>query len=74
MTGPDKPAESAAPRKAAKCPVCGKPPVERYRPFCSKRCAQIDLHRWLTGAYAIPAVEDDAMSAGGDADGESRDG
>ena len=39
------------------CPVCGKEMVERYRPFCSKRCADIDLGRWLTGSYAIPTEE-----------------
>ncbi len=37
------------------CPICGKPATERYRPFCSRRCADVDLGRWLTGAYAIPA-------------------
>jgi endogenous inhibitor of DNA gyrase (YacG/DUF329 family) len=37
------------------CPICGKPPVEKFRPFCSARCADIDLNRWFTGAYAIPA-------------------
>lgn len=41
------------------CPICGKPPVDRYRPFCSQRCADVDLHRWLVGAYAIPVVEED---------------
>ncbi|MDF2995819.1 MAG: hypothetical protein K0R27_1456 [Xanthobacteraceae bacterium] len=41
------------------CPICGKPAVEKYRPFCSSRCADIDLHRWLSGSYAIPAAEDD---------------
>lgn len=41
------------------CPICGKPAVEAYRPFCSKRCADVDLNRWLTGAYAIPVVADD---------------
>lgn len=41
------------------CPICGKPTVEAYRPFCSKRCADVDLNRWLTGAYAIPVVADD---------------
>ncbi|TCT04755.1 DNA gyrase inhibitor YacG [Aquabacter spiritensis] len=46
------------------CPICGKPPVEKYRPFCSKRCADVDLNRWLTGAYAIPVVADE------DEDGE----
>ena len=40
------------------CPICGKPAVERFRPFCSGRCADVDLNRWLKGAYATPAVED----------------
>lgn len=39
------------------CPSCGKPPVRPYTPFCSKRCQQVDLGRWLTGAYAIPGDE-----------------
>ena len=39
------------------CPICGKPAVEAVRPFCSERCKDVDLHRWLTGAYAIAAVE-----------------
>lgn len=39
----------------AKCPVCEtRPPASEYKPFCSKRCADIDLSRWLKGAYAIP--------------------
>jgi endogenous inhibitor of DNA gyrase (YacG/DUF329 family) len=42
------------------CPICRKgsatPP---YEPFCSKRCADVDLQRWFTGAYAVPAVEQD---------------
>lgn len=41
------------------CPICGAPVVAQYRPFCSKRCADVDLHRWLTGAYAVPALEVD---------------
>jgi endogenous inhibitor of DNA gyrase (YacG/DUF329 family) len=49
--------ETAADRR--KCPICGQPVVKEFKPFCSKRCADIDLHRWLTGAYAIPAVEND---------------
>lgn len=44
---------------AAKCPICGKPPQAEYRPFCCKRCADVDLQRWLSGGYAIPAVEDE---------------
>ena len=39
------------------CPICGKPSAERFRPFCSARCKDVDLHRWFSGAYAIPAVE-----------------
>ncbi|MFC3070422.1 DNA gyrase inhibitor YacG [Phenylobacterium soli] len=42
-----------------RCPICGKPPVAEYRPFCSKRCADVDLQRWLSGGYAIPAAEDE---------------
>ena len=41
------------------CAICRKLSVEKYRPFCSKRCADVDLNRWLTGSYAIPAEEDD---------------
>lgn len=41
------------------CPICGKPALVRFKPFCSKRCAEVDLHRWLSGSYVIPASEDD---------------
>jgi endogenous inhibitor of DNA gyrase (YacG/DUF329 family) len=40
-----------------KCPVCGKPSVREFHPFSSKRCADIDLGKWLNGSYAIPAIE-----------------
>ena len=36
------------------CPICRKPSVERYRPFCSKRCADIDLGKWLNEDYTLP--------------------
>jgi endogenous inhibitor of DNA gyrase (YacG/DUF329 family) len=36
------------------CAVCGKPATQTDKPFCSRRCADVDLHRWLKGAYAIP--------------------
>lgn len=49
----------------SKCVICGKQQDAKYRPFCSKRCADVDLHRWLSGGYAIPAAEED------DPDGES---
>jgi endogenous inhibitor of DNA gyrase (YacG/DUF329 family) len=41
------------------CPICGKQTVDRYRPFCSRRCADVDLGRWLTGHYAIPLQDDE---------------
>ena len=42
---------------AAVCPICSKATEEAYRPFCSRRCADVDLNRWLTGAYAVPGLE-----------------
>lgn len=39
------------------CPICDRPTEKDWRPFCSKRCADRDLGKWLTGAYAIPADE-----------------
>jgi len=53
-----------APSHAPRCPICGKPRAVEFRPFCSKRCADVDLHRWLSGVYAVPVTEDD------DEDGE----
>jgi len=55
---------TAPPRPPKPCPVCGKRPVAGTReaapflPFCSARCRQVDLGRWLAGDYAIPAEED----------------
>ena len=47
------------------CAVCGKPALARYKPFCSSRCADIDLGRWLKGSYVIPgAPVDEAQSTG----------
>jgi uncharacterized protein len=40
-----------------RCPICKKQADDRFRPFCSKRCADVDLSRWLGGTYAIPAEE-----------------
>lgn len=39
------------------CPICGKPPDEKVKPFCSPRCADVDLNRWLGGVYAVPSNE-----------------
>lgn len=43
----------------AKCPICKRNDVvQAYRPFCSKRCADVDLQRWFTGGYAVPVLEE----------------
>jgi endogenous inhibitor of DNA gyrase (YacG/DUF329 family) len=47
------------PEAAKKCPICGKPAQTQFRPFCSRRCADVDLHRWLSDSYATPVVDDD---------------
>lgn len=44
-------------RTAAKCPVCARDVVAAYRPFCSKRCADIDLGRWLKEGYRLETDE-----------------
>ena len=41
------------------CPICGKETDSKYRPFCSRHCADVDLGRWLSGSYAIPVRADD---------------
>jgi endogenous inhibitor of DNA gyrase (YacG/DUF329 family) len=43
--------------KAKGCPICGKPVVEKFKPFCSPRCADVDLHRWLSEGYRVPTAE-----------------
>ena len=45
------------PLKGGECPICGKPRVQTYRPFCSKRCADLDLGKWFNEDYRIPAEE-----------------
>ena len=58
MTDPEKP-------RLAPCPTCGKMPVQQFRPFCSKRCADVDLNRWFSGAYVVPGKQEE------DEDGEA---
>ena len=41
------------------CPICEKDTDQAYRPFCSKRCADVDLSKWLGGGYAIPSSDPD---------------
>jgi endogenous inhibitor of DNA gyrase (YacG/DUF329 family) len=55
----------SGPEAPRPCPICGRPATPRSRPFCSPRCAQIDLGRWLRGIYRIPTDEEP------EADGEA---
>jgi endogenous inhibitor of DNA gyrase (YacG/DUF329 family) len=51
---------------SAKCAICGKPVQVEFRPFCSARCKQIDLNRWLTESYRVPdrpGTQDDEADA-----------
>jgi endogenous inhibitor of DNA gyrase (YacG/DUF329 family) len=63
---PAKAPKDAGPgkRRAKKCPICGKPATRESKPFCSERCRDVDLNRWLSDSYRIPAATDD------DEDGE----
>jgi len=56
VTGADDTPEAAL-RPGRDCPICGKPASGDTYPFCSKRCADVDLNRWLKGAYVIPSAE-----------------
>jgi endogenous inhibitor of DNA gyrase (YacG/DUF329 family) len=47
-------AKDASAARAKRCPICGKPAVAEFRAFCSRRCADVDLNRWLSGVYAVP--------------------
>jgi endogenous inhibitor of DNA gyrase (YacG/DUF329 family) len=56
---PVKPPAEAKAGKGKPCPICGKPATDASRPFCSERCRDVDLNRWLSDSYAIPAKDDD---------------
>jgi uncharacterized protein len=45
--------------RISRCPICRKPAAEAYRPFCSKRCADVDLNRWFSGAYVVAGKEEE---------------
>ena len=53
------------------CPICGKLTDEKLKPFCSKRCADVDLHRWFSGSYAIPVLEDEEEDERRDDNGDA---
>ncbi|MCC6864209.1 MAG: DNA gyrase inhibitor YacG [Rhodobacteraceae bacterium] len=52
------------------CPICRKETDRKYKPFCSRRCADVDLGRWLTGSYAIPVTEEEVQDDTLEDDGE----
>jgi endogenous inhibitor of DNA gyrase (YacG/DUF329 family) len=59
------------------CPICRRPlpgtaEAARFRPFCSRRCADIDLHRWLTGAYRVETDEPPGEAPGDGREPEER--
>ena len=58
---------------AHSCPICGKPVDPEFKPFCSRRCGDIDLNRWLSGVYAIPAKDDEDEDGERPAEGEASD-
>ena len=57
------PGKGDAKRGAKPCPICGKPAIEASKPFCSERCRDVDLNRWLSNSYAIPGREDEGEDA-----------
>ncbi len=64
MMSEEKPSNIAPLRKALACPECGRPSSREDYPFCSDRCRNRDLARWLTGSYAIPVVDDESKAEG----------
>ncbi|WP_272007024.1 DNA gyrase inhibitor YacG [Roseovarius sp. ZX-A-9] len=50
-----------------KCPICSKPTTHAFRPFCSQRCADIDLGKWLSGDYAVPSRDPEDIEAAAEA-------
>lgn len=58
---------------APPCPICGKPADRAVKPFCSKRCADVDLSRWFSGAYAVPGEPADPAAMPPDGEGGSQD-
>jgi endogenous inhibitor of DNA gyrase (YacG/DUF329 family) len=64
--------EDARGFSAKPCPICGKPSTEAARPFCSLRCREVDLNRWLSGAYVVPGRQDEDEDGASGADGMPR--
>ncbi|UFZ03052.1 DNA gyrase inhibitor YacG [Bradyrhizobium ontarionense] len=54
-----KPTAATSAKPVRRCPICRRPAADAVQPFCSPRCRDVDLHRWLSGSYVIPATEGD---------------
>jgi endogenous inhibitor of DNA gyrase (YacG/DUF329 family) len=63
MSGPGS-AKVEPLRPKRPCPECGRPSSRDTFPFCSPRCKSVDLHRWLSGSYVIPAADDEIEEDG----------
>jgi endogenous inhibitor of DNA gyrase (YacG/DUF329 family) len=59
-------AQSETTPRVPRCPICGKPAVAEFRAFCSRRCANVDLNRWLSGVYAVPGKVEEDEDGGGE--------
>jgi uncharacterized protein len=55
----DAPKREAGPGQPKQCPICGKPAEGAALPFCSSRCRDVDLNRWLSGSYVVPGRDDE---------------
>ena len=62
--------DTAAGQSRRRCPICRQPAQQRYRPFCSKRCADVDLGRWIGGDYRVPGASVNALNPGEEEDGD----
>jgi uncharacterized protein len=56
----ETPSKKASKKASRPCPICGKPAEHAFRPFCSSRCRDVDLNRWLSGTYIVPGRDDEA--------------
>lgn len=77
MTDERKASDDSGPQwRSRPCPICRKMSDQKYHPFCSRHCADVDLARWLGGRYAIPArpdIEEDGEWDGVDEAGQNRE-
>ncbi len=59
MSEEDKPADVVHLRQPGPCPICKKTSTQKYHPFCSSHCANVDLGRWLNGVYTVPSQREE---------------